>query len=306
MFSDITANKSFNGSLNKVLCVVVTGLFVIGFFPQNTRAQTPDNPFIGSWKGTLEAATDLRVVFHIERADEDSLTASMDAPDMGASGLPVSSVSVNGDSLTLKIDSINGQFEGVMTEAGTAIEGTWTEGGRSAPLILSPAGEQASLPSRYRQRPEADPADVKSPDAIVGAAYDVISVANKDTLDWDRLRSLFLPEARLIPTGRVEDGVATYFTFSVEEFIKRNKPRVQQLIENGFVEREIHAETQRFGDIAHVFSTYETIHTAKSPEPVDRGINSFQLWYDGKRWWIVNLMYHEERKGLPIPDRYEN
>lgn len=49
-------------------------------------------------------------------------------------------------------------------------------------------------------RPEANPADVKSPDAIVSAVYEAVSGSAGEERDWDRLRSLFLPEARLIPT----------------------------------------------------------------------------------------------------------
>jgi hypothetical protein len=286
--------------------VALVGLLAGALGPGTTWAQTgAPEAFVGAWTGTFEIpGGEARPVFRIERAEDGGLTASMDAPDVGATGIPVSSVSVDGDSLTLAVDSLDGRFEGVLVHADT-IDGTWMQNGRSWPLTLSPAGPEASAPSRYRERPEADPADVKSPDAIVDAAYDVISVANQEDLDWDRLRSLFLPEARLIPTGRVEDGGASYVAFTVEEFVKQNKPRVQQLIEDGFVEREVHAETERFGDIAHVFSTYEAIHTAKGPEPVDRGINSFQLWYDGNRWWIMSLMYHEEREDMPIPERYQ-
>jgi hypothetical protein len=289
--------------LHTGLIIALFGILAGALGPGAAWAQTDaQEAFIGSWTGTLEAAgAEARVVFHIEH--DGALTASMDAPDEGATGIPVSSVVVDGESLTLAVDSLGGRFEGALAGDDT-IEGTWTQRGRSAPLTLSPAGPEASAPSRYRQRPDANPADVKSPDAIVDAAYDVISVANQEDLDWDRFRSLFLPEARLIPTRRVERAGAGYRAFTAEEFVKQNKPQVQQMIELGFVEREIHAETERFGDIAHVFSTYESIHTAKSSEPVERGINSFQLWYDGDRWWIMSLLWHTEREDAPVPERY--
>ena len=306
MRSTQTPFSPFHRPLHTALLIALVGLLAGALGPGAAWAQT-DGPeaFIGTWAGTFEMGSiEARPVFHIER-DDGSLTASMDAPDVGATGIPVSNVVVEGDSLTLAVDSLDARFEGVLEEADTTIEGTWTQRGRSVPLTLSSAGPEASVPSRYRQRPEADPADVKSSDAIVDAAYDVISVANQENLDWDRFRSLFLPEARLIPTRRVEGGGAGYRAFTVEEFVKRNTPRVQQLIELGFVEREIHAETERFGDIAHVFSTYESILTAEGSEPVDRGINSFQLWHDGDRWWIVNIMWHEEREDMSIPERYQ-
>ena len=297
----------FSRPLRAVLVIALAGLLVGALMPHAAQAQT-DAPeaFLGSWAGTIEAAgTEVRAVFHIERADDDSLTASMDSPDEDATGIPASNVSVDGDSLTLVFESVNGRYEGVLAAADTTIRGTWRRSGRSWPVTLSPAGAQASEPSRYRQRPDANPADVKSPDAIVDAAYDAISVADKDSIDWDRLRSLFLPEARLIPTRRVEGAGAGYRAFTVEEYLKGAKGQVQQMVEDGFVEREIHATTERFGDIAHVFSTYESIHSAKGPEPVERGINSFQLWYDGDRWWIMSLLWHTEREDAPIPERYE-
>jgi hypothetical protein len=290
------------------LCVAfaaLAGLLSGALLPGAAWAQT-DAPeaFIGSWTGTFDFGGDeARPVFHIERADDGALTASMDAPNVGATGIPVSRVVVDGDSLTLAVDSLDGRFEGALAGADT-IDGAWTSNGRSWPLTLTPAGPAASVPTRYRERPEADPADVKSPAAIVGAVYDVISVAKKDSIDWDRFRSLFLPEARLIPTSRADGGRAGYWAIAVEEWVKSSKSQMQQRLEAGYLEREVHTVTERFGDIAHVFSTYEAIRTAKGPEPVDRGINSFQLWHDGDRWWIMSLMWHEEWEDAPLPERY--
>ncbi|GEM_PF-552063 len=297
----------FHRCLRAALIITLAGLLAGELRPNAAQAQTDaQEAFLGSWAGTLEGVpVEARAVFHIERAEDGTLTASMDAPRTGATIIPVSSVVIDGDSLTLEVDSLGGRYEGVLAAADTTVEGTWTnKNGRSWPLTLSPAGTQASVPARYRQRPDANSADVESPDAIVDAAYDVISVAEKDSIEWDRLRSLFLPEARVIPTRRVEGGGAGYRAFTMEEYVKGAKGQVRQMIEDGFVEREIHAETERFGDIAHVFSTYESIHSAKGPEPVERGINSFQLWYDGDRWWIMSLLWHTEREDAPIPERY--
>jgi len=49
----------------------------------------------------------------------------------------------------------------------------------------------------------ADPRDVGSIDAIIAAAYDVISGSGDKKRDWNRERSLFYPGARLIPTATV-------------------------------------------------------------------------------------------------------
>lgn len=149
--------------------------------------------------------------------------------------------------------------------------------------------------------PEAAPADVESVDAIIGALYDVISGPAGQARDWERMRSLFLPEARLIPSGRSPQGEASHSVLSVEDFIQQAAPELER---DGFFEREIGRTTERFGDIVHAFSAYESLRRAEDPEPFARGINSIQLLHDGTRWWVVTILWHSERPDLEIPDRY--
>ena len=68
--------------------------------------------------------------------------------------------------------------------------------------------------------PAANPTDVESVDAIVAAVYDVISGPAGQARDWDRWRSLFLPEARLIATGRTPDGGFRYQVMTPEEYVQ--------------------------------------------------------------------------------------
>lgn len=183
-------------------------------------------------------------------------------------------------------------FRGVLTAAAGSILVT-------AVVLATPAAAVGQ--EKAPDRPEANPEDVESPAAIVSAVYEAVSGPAGEERDWNRLRSLFLPESRLIPTFR-EEGEPPYLVVSVEGFIEQYKKRVGQ---EDFFEREIHAVTERFGDIAHVFSTYVS---SRSPDgdPFMRGINSFQLWYDNDhgRWWVVNVMWHTEREGTRIPERY--
>lgn len=152
--------------------------------------------------------------------------------------------------------------------------------------------------------PTAKPADVESIDAIIGAVYDVISGEAGEARDWDRFRSLFIPEGRLIPSGRQPDGSHRYIVWSPEEYIERAGG---QLVANGFFEDEAHRVTERWADIAHVFSTYNSYHTAadrEAGEPFQRGINSFQLMNDGERWWVVSVMWENEGPDRPISEEY--
>jgi len=80
---------------------------------------------------------------------------------------------------------------------------------------------------------------------------------------------------------------------------------VKPLIEGkGFYETEIARRVEQFGQIAHVWSTYESRHDLGDPEPFMRGINSIQLFNDGKRWWIVSIYWQHESAGYPLPEKY--
>jgi hypothetical protein len=71
-----------------------------------------------------------------------------------------------------------------------------------------------------------------------------------------------------------------------------------------FHESEIARKTQRFGQMAHVFSTYQKGLNVSDPAKMIRGINSIQLFYDGGRWRIGSLMWMDERPEMPIPAEY--
>jgi hypothetical protein len=151
---------------------------------------------------------------------------------------------------------------------------------------------------------QAKPEDVGSIDAVVGALYGAIS-GPAGRRDLDRLRSLFRPEARLIVcvAARREDekGMVSMRAFTVDEFVAMIEPRVKT---EGFFEREISRSTERFGSVAHVFSTYESRRRRDDQEPFARGINSIQLFFDGKRWWLVTVFWDSERPGQSIPKQY--
>ena len=134
---------------------------------------------------------------------------------------------------------------------------------------------------------EANPSDVASIDAIIEAVYDSISGPAGQKRDWERERSLYYAGARLIPTAKpgTNSNLAPQI-LDVDGFIARVAP---YFAENGFFEKEIARRTEQFGHIAHVWSTYESRHNADDPEPFIRGIKSIQLFYDGNRWWIVNI-----------------
>jgi hypothetical protein len=173
----------------------------------------------------------------------------------------------------------------------------------AASLLVAPLAAQGQAPAAPTPvaAPAARPADVASIDAILGALYDVISGPAGQKRDWDRMRSLFAPGARLIPTGRRPDGTYGMRTWDVEQYVATAGASLEK---SGFFEREIARRTERFGNVVHAFSTYESRRTLADPTPFARGINSIQLWNDGQRWWVVSVFWEAERPDSQIPAQY--
>lgn len=148
------------------------------------------------------------------------------------------------------------------------------------------------------------PSDVETPESIVLAAYAAIAREPGQPFDWKRFRSLFLPDARMIPNTEQRQGA--FDVLSPEEFvawIDGVTPPLGGENDQGFQEEQISAEVVRYGDVAHVFSTYQK-HFWGSDEILGRGINSFQLVHDGERWWIAGIAWDEENGAGPIPAAY--
>ena len=162
-----------------------------------------------------------------------------------------------------------------------------------APLVGSIAGHPGW--------PVAKPEDVKSPEAILAAVYNVISGPKGQARDWDRMRSLFVPDARLIPARETTAGHADAVILTIDGYIARSNGRMTSA---GFFEHSIHNDIEQFGNIVHIWSTYESRHNADDATPFARGINSFQLLKDGDRYWVVNIFWDAESPTNPIPAKY--
>jgi uncharacterized protein len=90
----------------------------------------------GQWNGLLTVpGAQLRLVANIARADT-GYTATLDSPDQGAKGIPITSVRFADSTLTFAIAPARITYTGRLTPGGT-MAGTFTQGGRSFPLTLS-------------------------------------------------------------------------------------------------------------------------------------------------------------------------
>ena len=189
-------------------------------------------------------------------------------------------------------------------------------------LVALPATAQQSAPAVPPARPPLtgsiaghaswpaakNSGDVDSIDHILASLYDVISGPAGKPRDWDRFRSLFLPDGRLgvirpdTPAAGerpARKGDAIFLTPDV--YVERDDPYFKT---QGFFEHGIANRVEEFGNLVHVWSTYESRHAADDAKPFARGINSIQLVHAQGRYWIASILWDDERPGLTLPERY--
>ena len=141
--------------------------------------------------------------------------------------------------------------------------------------------------------------DVKSHEAIIEALYEVISGGPEEPRNWARFQNLFSADARLIPTFKNKEGKTGYRMMTPEEY----QTMFTVNIKKGFFEKEISQTSEEFGNIVHVFSTYETRERKDGPVTM-RGINSIQLLKTEDRYYIMNIFWSAETKEMQLPKKY--
>ena len=168
----------------------------------------------------------------------------------------------------------------------------WTGSLAQNPQPASPATSQTAAP-------QARSVDVDTVDHILAAVYDVISGPARAPRDWDRFRSLFYAGAHLIPSRRDDKGSVSLRVLTPDDYVARAK---DAFTNQGFYENSVANRIEQWDHMAHAWSTYESRH-AKGEKPFARGINSFQLMYDGGRWWIMSIYWQGEDAAHPLPEK---
>ena len=163
---------------------------------------------------------------------------------------------------------------------------------------------QLSFPAEKHHVPVARIAprteDVSTIDGIIHAYYDIVTIPKGAPRQWSRDRTLYIPDIRFVAIEPDKQKQLVPQIMTHQQFVDSSDA---MLARTGFSEKEIHRVTERFGNIAHVFSTYESRNTPDGPI-LQRGINSLELFWDGKRWWIANAIWDNERPDSKIPAEY--
>jgi hypothetical protein len=201
------------------------------------------------------------------------------------------------------IDKLGGTLKNLaivllLAVAFVAQNSTQADSASGAKVQQVSANAQA-IPDLASQVPAPKAEDVKSMAGLLRGIYDVISGPAGDR-DWNRLRSLFVPQARFTQTTKAPDGSVVVNLLGVDDFVAMAGDvfKKEPFYENAIVNR-----AQTYGNVTQVFSSYESRH-APGEKPFERGINSIQLINDGKRWWVLSILWDEERPDNPLPPEF--
>lgn len=142
--------------------------------------------------------------------------------------------------------------------------------------------------------------DVSTINGIIKAFYEVVSGEAGEQRQWQRDLSLHNSSA-VYSFYDALNGSSEQLVMTLSDFHKETD---EMVLKTAFYESEINREVRLFGNIAHVWSTYET-RLVKDGPVERRGINSIQLFYDKDRWWIISLLFDRERNNLTIPRTFD-
>jgi hypothetical protein len=142
------------------------------------------------------------------------------------------------------------------------------------------------------------PEDVSSVEAIIKADYESISGEVGVARQWARDLTLYDPNARSFAVStNPKTHVVRAWTPSAQEYTDATDA---QFVKIGFSEHEVAHKIFRYGNIATVFSSYEG-KLASSDKLLSQGVNVYQLYFDGKRWWIASISWDANLDPSAIP-----
>lgn len=140
--------------------------------------------------------------------------------------------------------------------------------------------------------------DSKDLDAAIAKLYSVISGGAGVKRDWDAFRGMFAADARMHVVA-TREGKSRLVTLTPDDYVTRSGPMLEK---DGFFEKESKRTLVSYGDLVHVWSSYEARRTPEDKDPFMRGVNSIQLAKLDGQWKIVSIVWTSERDAeVPPP-----
>ncbi len=138
-------------------------------------------------------------------------------------------------------------------------------------------------------------------DHAIRELYAVISGPAGHKRDWEKFRAMFAPGAQMGVMVSGKNGEPAYKQISPEEYIATSGKLLE---EKGFFESEISRKIERYGNLVHLWSTYEAREKETDTKPMMRGVNSIQFVKIGNSYKIASLIWQPEAANLPLPADY--
>ena len=146
------------------------------------------------------------------------------------------------------------------------------------------------------QAPSASCALPSEPEGVAAA----LDAAISGPADQDRtcMKALLIPDARLMFVSLGADGTPSYRLETVDDWIARAKARGHAVLE----EKQLKFRIERFGNIAHLWSSYTLQSDGKQTA---RGINSIQAIKEAGGWRVTSIMVQAESATALLPKEYQ-
>lgn len=156
--------------MKKIILTILTSLISLSFFGQEIA---------GQWNGILKVpGAQLRLVFDIQKT-ANGISTTMDSPDQGAKGIPVSTSSFENSALKITVANLKIEYEGTLGK-DNIIVGNFKQAGQSFPMNLSK--EKVEKEALIRPQEPAKPYSYYSEDIIFENKKAGINLAGTLTL----------------------------------------------------------------------------------------------------------------------------
>ena len=126
--------------MKKIILVISGFLFGLALLSISQASFADDFDVVGSWSGELTipdgSGNTLRIVFHVTKSEDGTLSSTMDSPDQDAFGIPMDTTTFEDNVLKIEIAAIMCVYEGTLNEETGTFDGTWSQAGTSLELDL--------------------------------------------------------------------------------------------------------------------------------------------------------------------------
>ena len=123
---------------------------------------------------------------------------------------------------------------------------------------------------------------------VLSRLYTVISFEEGGEPDWQGLGEIFSEHARIT---RVTPEGTDYL--DPKSFLRMTQHLHDVGAYTSFYEFELARQVEVFGNVAQVWSFYETRRNRAAQRPLGRGVNSIQLIRDAQSWRVLSLLWDE-------------